>query len=74
MNYKKLSLLVFFSGIILLLTAMIFIPVGGMSDNNPDKDANTFFFVSAELFTLCGLIMYVIFHIKEEQKKEKAID
>lgn len=71
MNNKKLSLIVLFSGIILLLTAMFIIPVGGMSDNNPDKNANTFFFVSAELFTLIGLIGYVIIHIKQEQEKEK---
>jgi hypothetical protein len=67
MNYKRLSLLVFFSGIILLLTAMFIIPVGGMSTNNPDKESNMFFFGTAEITTLLGLIMYIIFHIKEEQ-------
>ena len=72
MNYKRLSLLVFFTGIILLLTAMFIIPVGGMSESNPDRDGNTFFFGFAEITTLLGLIMYTVNHISEEKRKEQA--
>ncbi|MEI6797867.1 MAG: hypothetical protein WCO04_01465 [Pseudomonadota bacterium] len=74
MNYKRLSLLVFFGGIILLLTAMIFIPVGGMAESNPDRDANAFFFGFAEIITLLGLIMYTVNHINEEKRKERLQD
>jgi hypothetical protein len=72
MNYKRLSLLVFFTGIILLLTAMFIIPVGGMSESNPDRDGNAFFFGFAEIITLLGLIMYTVNHISEEKRKEQA--
>jgi len=71
MNYKNLSLLVFFSGIILLLVAMFIIPTGGCAEGFPDSESNRFFFHSAELFTVVGLIMYVIHIIKKEQRDEE---
>jgi hypothetical protein len=71
MNYKRLSLLVFFGGIILLLAAMFIVPVGGMSEGHPNRDGNAFFFITAEVTTLIGLIMCTIHYISEEQKKEQ---
>ena len=73
MNLKQLSRLILFSGIVLLLACMFIIPAGGCSESNSQHEANTFFFLTAEIMFVVGLLLYFYTHrtiVKEDELSE----
>ena len=77
MNLKQLSRLILFSGIVLLLVCMFIIPAGGCSESNPQHESNTFFFLTAEIMFLVGLIFCFYTHrtaFKEYEEEELSLE